>query len=266
MSIVTISFNQADFLERTIRSVADQDYPNIEHIVVDPGSTDGSRDIISRYTTHFARILLEPDQGPADGLNKGFSVATGDILGFLNADDILYPSAISAVVEFFVRNPQCDVGSGHAKIIDPSDKVLRLVYSDRMSVLRCLYSSVVLIQPSTYFRRSAFERTRGFNTANQSTWDGELFFEMARAGCNFSRCDKIWTGFRLHRRSITASRRLEDVANAAKEQRFEAVTGRRRNKLDKGIEAAFRVWKHIANPRDTLERILKGPVYGRSPD
>ena len=81
-SIVTISYNQAQFLEQAIRSVIEQDYPDVEYIVVDPGSTDGSREIIERYRDRIDRIIFEPDKGPADGLNKGFAQATGDVFGF----------------------------------------------------------------------------------------------------------------------------------------------------------------------------------------
>jgi glycosyltransferase involved in cell wall biosynthesis len=263
VSIVTISFNQAAFLERAIRSVLDQDYPNIEYIVVDPGSTDGSRELIDRYTARIARTILEPDNGAADGLNKGFSASTGDILGFLNSDDILYPGAVSTAVEFLRSHPDVDVVSGHAKVIGPDDRVLRLVYSDRMSVKRFVYRGVVLVQPSTFFRRSAYERVGGFNVANQASWDGELFLEMARLGSRFSRCDDIWSGYRLHRLSITASKRMQDSATEQRDLMFQRVTGRRANRLDMLGNRLCRIWKHIINPRDTYERILRGPVYGR---
>jgi len=90
VSIVTISYNQARFLEQAIRSVINQDYPDIEYIVVDPGSTDGSRGIIEKYQNRIDKIIFDPDEGPADGLNKGFAHATGDIFGFINADIIYY--------------------------------------------------------------------------------------------------------------------------------------------------------------------------------
>src|SRR5262252_9768046 len=121
VSIVTISFNQSEFLERAIRSVLEQDYPNLEYIVVDPGSTDGSREIIDRYRSRIAKIVLEPDSGPADGLNKGFAHTTGDILGFLNSDDILFPGAITSAVSF-LKSKDVDVVSGHATVIDSADR------------------------------------------------------------------------------------------------------------------------------------------------
>ena len=88
LSIVTISFNQAKFLERAIRSVLDQSYPELEYIMVDVGSTDGSLDIIERYRSKIARIITEPDKGSADDLKKRFNLACGEIFGFLNSDDL----------------------------------------------------------------------------------------------------------------------------------------------------------------------------------
>src|SRR5271170_7307769 len=105
VSIVTVSFNQASFLERAIRSVLEQDYPDIEYIVVDPGSTDGSRDIIDRYRSQISKIILEPDTGPANGLNKGFAAASGNIFGYINADDAYLPGAIAKAVSAFRARP-----------------------------------------------------------------------------------------------------------------------------------------------------------------
>ncbi len=265
VSVVTISFNQAEFLERTIRSVLDQDYENIEYIVVDPGSTDGSRELIESYRSRIARIILEPDAGAADGLNKGFAATTGEILSFLNSDDVFLPGAVSAAVNFFAKNSAVDVVSGHARVIGPDDRVLRRVYSDRMSVTKYVYGGVALIQPSTFFRRTAYERTKGFNPGNRATWDGELFLDMALAGCRFGLSRDIWSGYRLHSQSITSSKKVEEKALTLREEQFRRVMGRRRTRWDKYLQVAFRIWKHAANPLDTKERILRGPVFGRLP-
>src|SRR5580704_11462983 len=133
VSIVTISFNQAEFLERAITSVVEQDYSNIEYIVVDPGSTDGSREIIERYRSRISQVVFEPDRGPADGLNKGFALATGDILGFLNSDDVLLPGSIRSAVAFLNSN-DVDVVSAHATVIDAQDRHLRMAYSEPFSL------------------------------------------------------------------------------------------------------------------------------------
>jgi glycosyltransferase involved in cell wall biosynthesis len=210
-SLVTISYNQAQFLERTIRSVVDQGYPDLEYIIVDPGSTDGSRDIIERYRQHFARVILDPDRGAADGLNKGFSVVTGEILGYLNSDDILLPGALREAAEYMKGNPGIDVVSGDCQIIDAADRLLRISHSDRYSLSRYAFGAGVLIQPSSFFRAAAYRRTQGFNIDNRSNWDGELFVRMAQTGSRFGRSRRIWSGYRIHEQSITGTARMNDA-------------------------------------------------------
>jgi glycosyltransferase involved in cell wall biosynthesis len=266
VSIVTISFNQVGYLGRTIQSVLEQDYPDIEYIVVDPGSKDGSRELIKSYESQLARIIFEKDEGPADGLNKGFAAATGEIFGFLNSDDILYPGAVSGAVRYFLNHPKTDVVSGNGKVIGPDERVYRLVYSDRWTPRKYMYGGAVLIQPSTFFRRSAFEKAGRFNPENRAIWDGELFFDMARAGCVFGRKNEIWSGYRLHPESITASMRLHEGRAAVRSRQFREVMGRDPGRSDKFLRLFFRCWKHLANPRDTIERVFRGPVFGRRLD
>ena len=264
VSIVTISFNQAEFLERALLSVLSQDHPYIEYIVVDPGSIDGSRSIIERYQSRLARTIFEPDCGPAHGLNKGFAAATGEIFAFLNSDDVLHPAAVSAAVRYLQQHPEKDVVSGHACVLDPRDRILRRTYSDRITPTKALYQGAILIQPSTFFRRRAFECVQGFNVRNRVAWDGELFFDMALAGCRFGSCDHIWSGYRLHRQSITASSHLNSLRTTQYAAQFRRVTGRELRLTDHGLRAALRLWKHLANPRDSWQRLLHGPIAGRA--
>src|ERR1700728_3477743 len=126
-SVVTISFNQRQYLEEALRSVLTQDYPEIEYIVVDPGSTDGSRELIKSFANQLARVVFEPDRGAADGLNKGFQHASGDILGFLNSDDVLLPGAMRSVAQAFAQNPDCDIVMGNGFIIDGQGKRIRRI-------------------------------------------------------------------------------------------------------------------------------------------
>ncbi|MGZ7033428.1 MAG: glycosyltransferase, partial [Thermoanaerobaculia bacterium] len=113
ISLVTPSLNQGTFVEAAIRSVLLQGYPNVELIVVDGGSTDGSVDTIAKYARWLAHSICESDSGPANALNKGFRLATGDILGFLNADDFLLPECLATVAREFWMHPGVDVISGH---------------------------------------------------------------------------------------------------------------------------------------------------------
>lgn len=263
ISIVTISYNQASFLERAIRSVIDQDHKDVEYIVVDPGSTDGSRDIIEKYRARISRIVLEPDDGPADGLNKGFSHATGEIYGFLNSDDVLLPGALQKVSNYFAAHQNIDVVSGHAAILDADDRLIRNGYSGNFSLIKHAYGVVVLMQPSTFFRSERFKATSGFNRMNRVTWDGELWVDMAKVGATFALMNEMLSGFRLHPQSITSSARLDELHRFYQKYIFRKITGKEWRKSDVVIRALLRVKKHIAGPRAFYERLRKGPIYGR---
>ena len=266
VSIVTISFNQAQFLERTILSVLAQDYSDIEYIVVDPGSTDGSREIIERYRLRISKVILRPDRGAADGLNNGFAEATGQILGFLNSDDMLLPGALAAAASYLDRHQDVDVVSGHSNLISPDDRFLRHLYSDRMSLQRCIYGGVILLQPSTFFRREIFDRAGGFHAESRACWDGELFLEMARAGGKFAIADEFWSSYRIHAESMTGSKsnsiRIQKTLDAI----FTRIMGRQPQRYDRLLAFGYRILRHILNPSDTWERVRRGSVFGRPLD
>src|SRR6266540_5681455 len=120
VSVITPSFNQGQFLEASIRSVLEQDYPNIEYIVVDGGSKDESVEVIKKYQDHLTWWVSEKDKGHADALNKGFSHATGEILAWLNSDDIYFPNAVSEAVSVIKAHPHVGMVYGAAELIDDS--------------------------------------------------------------------------------------------------------------------------------------------------
>lgn len=263
-SIVTISFNQVQFLERALRSVLEQDHHDIEYIVVDPGSTDGSRELIAKYASRIAHVILERDAGAADGLNRGFAVATGEVFGFLNSDDVLLPGALSGAARFLQQHPRIDVVSGDCEIIDEHDRLLRLSHSDRFSLRRYAYGTGVLMQPSTFFRALAYRRTRGFNLQNRSNWDGELFVDMARNGARFARSGRSWSQYRIHNTSITGTGKLDAAIAAYRERMFRTITGRSWRASDRLLGHAYRLLKYIETPRAVQQRLLHGPVYRRA--
>lgn len=263
ISLVTISFNQGAFLERAIQSVLEQDYTDIEYILVDAGSIDGSRDIIERYRTNIDRIILESDEGPADGLNKGFSYATGEIYGFLNSDDMLLPHAISRVVNFFEANNSIDVVSGHSVIVDGNDTPLRNSYSNRFSPRRYAYGASELMQQSTFFKREMFRKVGGFNIKNCSNWDGELFVEMALQGAHFAVANEFWSAYRLHLESITCTRKLEHHIETFRTSIFRRIMSRDLRPYDVLFRVGYKFLKWLEDPRAFYERVAKGPIYGR---
>lgn len=266
VSIVTISFNQARFLERTILSVLAQDYPDIEYIVVDPGSMDGSRDVIERYRGQISKVILRPDRGAADGLNGGFAEATGEILGFLNSDDILLPGAVAGAANYLDRHKEVDVVSGHSNLIGPDDQFLRRLYSDRMLLDSCIYGGVILLQPSTFFRRRIFDTAGGFRPENRICWDGELFLEMALAKGKFAVVDEFWSAYRIHAESITGSKDNLIRIRQSHDAIFQRVMGRAPKRYDRVLAYGYRMLRHILNPMDTWERMRRGPVFGRRLD
>jgi glycosyltransferase involved in cell wall biosynthesis len=125
ISIITPSFNQVEFLERTIRSVIDQDYPNIEYIVIDGGSTDGSVDLIKKYEHRLAYWVSEMDRGQAHAINKGLERATGDWVAWQNSDDTYYPGAFSQLIKAAQDNCNAKLIIGNMNLIDRDDVFLR---------------------------------------------------------------------------------------------------------------------------------------------
>jgi glycosyltransferase involved in cell wall biosynthesis len=198
VSIVTPSFNQAAFLEETIRSVLLQDYPNLEYIVVDGGSTDGSVDIIRRYESHLAFWVSEPDQGAADALRKGFGRARGEVLAWLNTDDVYRPGVIRKAAERFRDDPNCGVLYGDTYWIDPESRVLGERRQTRFLPRGYLYGGADLQQPSTLWRRSAYEAAGGIDASFRFAFDTDLFCRFVRDGVRFEHVREFFASFRIH--------------------------------------------------------------------
>ncbi|MBL6934962.1 MAG: glycosyltransferase [Alphaproteobacteria bacterium] len=270
ISIVTISLNQASFLERAIRSVIEQDYDDVEYIVVDPGSTDGSRDIIESYRDHIAHVVYEPDKGPADGLNNGFSHASGDVCGYLNADDAFLPEAFSAAAEAFRLDPAADVVSAHGYITDEGASVRRRFRSSHFDPWRYVFGGAVLVQQSTFFRRQAFLDVGGFNPDNSTCWDGELMLDMALADKKFVLVNEYWSVFRIYDESISGSQRMYQESLRNWDRLFEKVMGRKRRFYDPLIRCYMRLEKWLRDPVTPFlrvwEKIAGTPDIGKKLD
>jgi glycosyltransferase involved in cell wall biosynthesis len=188
ISIVVPCFNHAAYLERTLASIISQNYPTVEVIVVDGGSTDGSVDIIKKYEKHLAYWVSERDDGPAEAINKGFARATGEILAWLNSDDTYAAGALWAVARFFQQRPRTEMAIGNALYIDANDqpKVMdhgyqktALYYGSAQPPERVpAYWSYVhsIPQPSTFFRRTLLTRAGELNVKYKYIFDFELFF------------------------------------------------------------------------------------------
>lgn len=257
VSIVTISFNQGPYMEQALCSVLEQDYPNIEYIVVDAGSTDGSREIIERYKNRIAKVIFEPDNGAADGLNKGFRFASGEVFAFLNSDDYLLPGAVSRMVRAFNRYPSADIISGHAHVIDGEGNILYNEFSKPFSLRSYLSGCGMLIQQSTYFRAEAYRRTQGFNTSNITCWDGELMVDMAVTGARFRLLNQFIACFRIHPQSVSGSGRLE----AEYHQTIARIVAGLGQSTPQKISRLYCLFNQMKNPYGLIARLIDQALH-----
>ena len=257
VSIVTLSFNQAGYLQHAMRSVLDQQGVDLEYIVVDPGSTDGSRAIIDCHADRVIRVY-EPDNGPGDGLNKGFARASGDVLGYLNADDAYLPGALAEAAAAFARRGRPDVVCGHGLVVDGDGRVLRRFRSAPFGLERFAFGASVQMQQSTFFRADAYARTPGFNAANRTCWDAELLMELGLAGARFRIVDRYWSLFRLHAQSITGSGRLNERYRDDLARMFRRVMGRPPRPSDAWVGRGLRLARWIGDPVGLAVRLRDG--------
>ncbi len=201
--MVTPSFNQAAFLERTIRSVLDQGYPNLEYIIVDGGSTDGSREIIERYADRLAFWVSEKDRGQAHAINKGLQRATGDWVAWQNSDDIYYPGAFDALARAALRHPAADLIIGNVLLIDAQDRVLRDMRYVTPSYRALLAEGMVLTNQAAFWRRSAHDRVGWVDESLHCAFDYDWFLRLLEHG-QAAHVDRFWGGYRLHGETKTS--------------------------------------------------------------
>jgi glycosyltransferase involved in cell wall biosynthesis len=198
VSIVTPSFNHAQFLERTMRSVLQQNYSNLEYIVQDGGSTDGTDRILEKYRTKLKSAESRPDRGQAHALNLGFQHASGEIMAWLNSDDLLLPAAISYVVAFFLAHPDVDVVYGHRININEHDQEIGrwIMPSHDDELLRW---ADYIPQETLFWRRRIWEKVGAcVDESFQFALDWDLLLRFQDAGANFARLPRFLGAFRVH--------------------------------------------------------------------
>ena len=186
VSIVTPSYNQGDFVERTILSVICQDYPNLQYVFVDAVSVDKTQEILEKYKPHFAKLIVEPDKGQTEALNKGFRHCTGEILAYLNSDDCYADKdVIATIVQQFQDHPEIDVIYGQRNCIN---KMGRFGYCPpfRAFCEKSLYLSDYIAQECVFWRRGIFEKTGGYlDESFQFAMDYELWLRFLKHGAKF---------------------------------------------------------------------------------
>jgi glycosyltransferase involved in cell wall biosynthesis len=207
VSIVTPSFNQGRFIRRTIESVLAQTYPNIEYVVVDGGSTDETVDILRSYGDR-VRWLSEADAGQTEAINKGLRLRNGDIVGYLNSDDVLLPGAIARVVEHLRDHPECDLVYGDADYIDAEDRVTGAYPTADYSFER-LMEDCCICQPAAYWRASLIESVGPFDETVHFAMDYEYWLRIARNGLVIQHLAERLAQSRLHPEAKTLGARSE---------------------------------------------------------
>ena len=198
VSLITPSYNQADYLEETIRSVLGQTYPHIEYILIDGGSTDGSQEIIKKYAAKLAYWESVKDKGQTDAINKGFARATGEIIAWLNSDDTLEPKAVAEAVAFLIDHPEVGLVYGDAHYIDENGRVIGNFPAAQTDLTKLRRGYVHIPQQASFFRKSLWDRVGPLDDSFFFAMDYDLWTRLAAVsdlrylpGC-------VWANFRLH--------------------------------------------------------------------
>lgn len=196
VSIITPSFNQAEFLEETITSVITQDYPNIEYIVIDGASTDGSLEIIKRYASKIKYWVSEPDHGQAEAINKGFLKATGEIIAWINSDDYYLPGTISSVVSAFQKYEDCGLVYGDLLSVDKDGVIFNILrYGDWG--LDELMRFNIIGQPSVFMKHEALKKAGYLEKDFHYMLDHNLWLKIASVS-KIKYIPELWSAARYH--------------------------------------------------------------------
>jgi glycosyltransferase involved in cell wall biosynthesis len=255
ISIVTPSYNQGQFLERTILSVLNQNYPNLEYIIIDGGSTDGSVEIIKKYEKYLAYWVSEKDNGQADAINKGFKRSTGEILGWINSDDIYLSGTFFIVADFFKNNSKTDIIYGNGYFIDSYDNILRPALTVPFSKKAFLYGELNWLQQSIFWKRNIFFKVGMIDDKVQYSVDSTLFLKFLKNNFHFSFVNEFLGCFRIYSFSKTGQR-LEGKKYQQTEMRDYRI-----NLF--GIDEksmSFLIWRYVYRIRRLLWYIINGEI------
>ena len=207
VSIITPSYNQAQYLEQTIRSVLEQDYPRIEYIVIDGASTDGSVDLIRKYQDRLAFWVSEKDSGQAEAINKGFTRATGEIVAWINSDDFYFPNAIASAVRMFEKHPEAGLVYGDTVAVDEKGEFIHFPKYAQWG-LEDLLTFNIIGQPAVFMRRDVLLKAGFLDPSFHFLLDHQLWIRMA-SHAPMVYVPERWAAGRFHESA-------KNVAQAAK--------------------------------------------------
>ena len=221
ISIIIPSYKKGEYIGKTLESIVSQNYSNLEVIIQDPGSNDGSLKIINSYVNNFPKIFRlykEKDKGQLDAINKGFAKAKGDILTYINADDIYEPGALLAVGEYFIQNPKTLWLAGRGRVIDSKGIEIAIPvtwYKNmllRLNTYYLLLTTNYLIQPSVFLSKSAWEKYGPFRGDTKFIMEYEMWLRIAKDKMP-SVLNKVLSSFRIPEKSISRDE-FEKTLNA----------------------------------------------------
>lgn len=262
ITIVTPSYNQAGFIRETIRSVLDQVYPDLEYIIMDGGSTDGSVEIIQQYADRLTHWESHPDKGQADAVYRGFERSTGAILGYLNSDDVLLPGCLEAVGQYFVEHPQEEWVVGGAVLIGPEGRPLRnrigipiCNLGAHVSLHQLLFNGCTFNQPASFWRRDSFFAVAGFDKSLQFCFDLDLYLRLARR-CPSGRLKRFLACFRVHPTSKTST--IYDVRDAEREVLWTKYGRYQKSKMRQKVSAMWHAQRNFTTCRLMQARLSLG--------
>jgi glycosyltransferase involved in cell wall biosynthesis len=198
VSIITPSFNQARYLEATIKSVLGQDYPRLEYIIVDGGSTDGSVDIIQKYLNRITWWISEKDKGQTDALNKGFARAKGEVFAWLNSDDTYNPGAISAAVKYLSEHPEIAMVYSDCNYVNEEGRVIGQFPAAQTDYRRLRQGYVHIPQQTMFFRARYWHELGPLDPSFYFAMDYDLWTRIARRSPLQYVKGQTWANFRIH--------------------------------------------------------------------
>jgi glycosyltransferase involved in cell wall biosynthesis len=232
ITVVTPSYNQVKYIEKAICSVIEQGYSNLEYIVMDGGSTDGSADIIAKYDRDLTYWTTENDNGQSDALHRGFMRGTGEILTWLNSDDILLPGTLADVARTFMSDQTCQCVFGNVVWISAEGKILRCRKGEAYWSILPRLAVLNAYGPSAFFSRELYIKVGGLNTELHYMMDTELWWRFAIAGAGFHRLKRYSWALRLHSEAKVsghmfpeASSYMLDKARQAQEVEYKHLLG-----------------------------------------
>ncbi|MEA3349967.1 MAG: glycosyltransferase family 2 protein [Chloroflexota bacterium] len=259
ISIVTPSYNQAQFIEETIRSVLLQGYLNLEYIIIDGGSTDVTVEIIRKYEPWLSYWISEEDSGQSHAIKKGLERATGKIVTWLNSDDRLRPNTLSRVARVFKASPRVVFTCGDINLIDINGRVINRLYTKHPNrFLTVNYGQHGVPQPGAFWRRWAYEQVGGVDTSLKFCMDRDLFIRLWEIGPTKRIIGPPLADFRVHEQSKTATMK----AIRAKEQALilERYSNPRWQSRQILLSVLWWIWEKLNLVRVLLSKLLKREI------